>query len=294
MFRPKQNEIWAAEIGDYLNKPLIGENFKLTDFHSIQTERWLRRRLETGQKIDQKILVISEKPVSGVPGIGQIISSHPELDLALVIREFFSIAPINEIHPSAILSEQSRLGRNVMVGPYSVIGPDVEIADNTQVYGHVVIHGPARIGRWCTVKDGAVIGSEGWGFLTDEEGTQVHPPQLGTVMIEDHVWIGSNSTIERPTADETRISTNVKIDDLVHIGGGTRIGQNCEILAGTVISANVFIDKDVSIAPQVVVRENLRIGEGALVGQGSVVVKNVEAGQVYVGNPAHILRARLR
>jgi UDP-3-O-[3-hydroxymyristoyl] glucosamine N-acyltransferase len=251
-----------------------------------------RKWSEPGVRKDEGVLVISEKPVSGITGASQILSPNPELDVALVIREFFSIAPINEIHPTANISGNSRLGRNVMVGPYSVLGPDVEIGDNTQIFSHVVINGPAKIGRWGTVKDGAVIGSEGWEFISDEGGTPVHPPQLGAIIIEDNVWIGSNSTIERPSIEDTRISANAKIDDLVHIGGGARIGTNCEILAGVVLSANVILEKNVTISPQVVVRENLRIGEGVLVGQGSVVLKNLEAGNVYVGNPARLLRVR--
>ena len=294
MFKPKQNEVWAAEIADYLNKPLLGENFLLTDFTAVRTEGAARKRADRGGEPGDKILVISERPITGLAGVSQIVSPHAELDIALTIREFFSIAPVNEVDPSAHIAGEAKIGRNVMVGPFSVIGPNVEIGDNTQIFSHVIINGPARIGRWCTLKDGAVIGSEGWGFIIDEEGGTMHPPHLGRIAVEDHVWIGSNSTVERPLSDATIIAANAKIDDLVHIGADAYVGENCEILAGSIISRNVRLERNVRIAPRVVVREDRHIGEGALIGLGSVVVKDLEAGGIYVGNPARFLRVRPR
>jgi len=290
MYQLKKFDVWASEIAGYLNNPLEGEDFIIKNPHFILTPRVLKGHiLETSAKTD-KTLLIAEKPIPGLEYTAYIPSLNPDLDFAYVLREFFATSPIHEIHKTAVVSKSARLGRNVLVGAHSVIGPDVEIDDNTKIYNNVVIHGPVSIGKFCVIKDGAVIGSEGWNFIEDEEGNLFHPPQLGNILIEDRVWIGSNSSIERAMVEQTKISANVRIDDLVHIGAGSQIGEKSELMAGLVLATHVIIGKNVKIAPHAVIRENIHIADDVIVGQGAVVVKDLAAGNVYVGNPARLLR----
>jgi len=292
MYRLKNYGVWASEIAGYLNKPLKGEDFKITDFHSIKTESMIKSL--RGEDVDHgiKILLIAKYPISEFPYTGFIQSENPDLDLAYVLREFFATSPINEINSTAIVSPEARIGRNVMIGAHSVIGPDVVVGDNTKILNGVIINGPVTIGKFCVIKDGAIIGSEGWGFIKDEEGIPFHPPQLGHILLEDKVWIGSNSTVERAMTEDTVIGADVKVDDLVHIGGGTRIGERSEITAGVVIGSNVFIGKKVRIAPNAVIRENINIRDNVLIGQGTVVIADLPADHIYIGNPARILKKR--
>lgn len=287
MYRLKKFEVMASEIADYLNRTLEGDDFAIVSPDLVQTGR-MCGRMQTAY--DRKTLVITDKPVPRSACGGYILSDNPDLDLAYILREFFASAPINQIHPTAVISPDAQVGRNVMVGSHSCIGPDVRIGDNTRILNNVVVNGPAVLGRWCVIKDGAVIGSEGWGFIDSEEGIPFHPPQLGLIRIEDRVWIGSNATIERGMVEETVICSDVKIDDLVHIGAGCRVGQRAKITAGVVVATNVSIGNEVHIAPNAVIREDVQIADGAVVGMGAVVLDDLSAGGKYVGNPAKLLK----
>lgn len=289
MYRIKKFEVWASEIASFLNADMVGEDILINGPRSIKTHS--RRSFFNGMSSegDCKFLLITDAPeCSGSFGT-YITSSRPELDLGYVLREFFATSPANTIHPSAVVSEEAKIGRNVQIGAHSVIGPDVEIGDNTRILNNVVLNGPMTIGKFCVIKDGAVIGSEGWGFSFDDEGIPFHSPQLGSILIEDNVWVGSNSTIERSMADDTVIAENAKIDDLVHVGGGCRIGPLTMLTAGVVISQNVVVGEAVHISPQAVVRENLCLADRTIVGQGAVVLKDLDFPGIYVGNPARIL-----
>jgi UDP-3-O-[3-hydroxymyristoyl] glucosamine N-acyltransferase len=189
-----------------------------------------------------------------------------------------------------VVSAEAKIGRNVMVGAHAVVGPDVEIGDNSVIMNNVVLNGPVTIGKFCVIKDGAVIGSEGWGFVCDEDGIPFHPPQLGRIVLGDRVWIGSNSTIERAMVDDTVISANVKVDDLVHVGGGTVVGERCMLTAGSVVAYNVVIGEQVLVAPQSVIRERVTIVGNVVIGQGTVVIDDITVPGVYVGNPARFLK----
>jgi len=289
MYRIKKFDVHASEIAEFLNKKLQGEDFVLKSPRSLLTPASLDR-LPRLQQNGEKILLIADKPLPELVPAGYIASERPELDLAYVLREFFATLPIHRIHPTAVISEEASLGRNVMVGAHTVIGPEITIGDNTRIFNNVVLHGPISIGKSCVIKDGAVVGSEGWSFFKDEDGNLFHPPQLGRIIIADRVWIGANSTIERAMLDDTVIGTDVKIDDLVHIGGNSAIGSQSEITAGAVIASNVKIGVRVRIAPNAVLRENITVGDDVLIGQGAVVIESLAPGGVYVGSPARFLR----
>jgi len=290
MFHRKRFDVHASEIAEYLNKSLIGEDFLIKSLHSIKTPEILKRARRKKQKEEGDILLISDKKLQGVNYTGFIMSTNPELDLAYILHEFFTSVPINQVHPNALVSEKAGIGRNVLIGAYSIVGPDVYVGDNSKIFNNVVINGPVTIGKFCIIKDGAVIGSEGWNFIKNEDGIPFHTPQLGQILIEDNVWIGTNSTVERAMIEDTVLCKDVKVDDLVHIGAASIIGQRSEVTAGSIISSNVLIGKDVRIAPNSVIRENISIGNNVIIGQGTVVIEDLPAKQTYVGNPARPLR----
>lgn len=289
MYRIKQFEVWASEIAGYLNSELVGQDFLVKGPSFVRTFPVPPRY--AARPPGDKILLLTATPVEEPACEAYIVTSRPELDMGYVLREFFATAPANTVHSSAVISEGVKIGRNVRIGAHTVIGPDVEIGDNSVIMSNVVINGPAVIGKYCVIKDGAVIGSEGWGFVHDDDGVPFHPPQFGRIVIEDRVWVGSNSTIERAMVEDTVISANAKVDDLVHIGGGTVVGARCMLTAGSVVAYNVVLGDDVRVAPQSVIRENLSIAANVMVGQGAVVIDNLTRPGIYVGNPARFLRS---
>lgn len=288
MYNLRKHEVWASEVAEYLNSTLVGEDFLLPGPSSIRTPRSLAKA-RPGPEGD--LLLLTDGKATG-QARAHIQVRNPELNLARVLREFFASAPVHSIHPTALVDPEAKIGRNVQIGAHTVVGPHVEIGDNTVVLQNVTLNGPATIGRHCVIKDGAVIGSEGYGFVEDEDGTPFHAPQLGRIVIGDRVWVGSNSTIERAMVDDTVIRDDVKIDDLVHVGNGSVIGAKSMLTAGVVIAYDTVIGEGVVIAPNAVVRERVVIADNVIVGQGAVVVKDIREAGVYAGNPATLLKAR--
>lgn len=282
MYRLKKFEVWASEVAGFLNCELVGDDFLIDEPSCIHLHSPLDSNIG-------KVLLLTKKQPTA-KNCPYLITPHPELALGHVLREFFASSSVHTVHQSAVISDEAKIGRNVKIGPFCFVGPDVELGDNTILMSSVVLNGPLMIGKNCVVKDGAVIGSEGWGFVFDEDGNPFHPPQLGKIVIDNNVWIGANATIERAMIAETRICTNVKIDDLVHIGGATRIGARCMITAGSVIASNVVLENDVIVSPNSVVRENLKVAPFVQIGQGAVVVKDLSSPGIYVGNPARLLK----
>lgn len=298
MYRIKTRAVRASEIAQYLNQELHGEDFLVQGPEALRTPRMLERAARSHSSglpeiSDRPLLLLSDTPprVAGQVA-GFVLSERPEADLTYVLLEFFSLLPIHSVHPSAHIDPEARIGRNVMVGPGSIIGPDVEVGDNTVILSRVVLSGRVRIGKYGVIKDGAVIGSEGYGFVQDEGGTPIHPPHLGQVLIGDRVWVGANSTIERAIIEDTRIGDDVKIDDLVHIGNGSIIGRRSMLTAGVVVAYGVVLGAGVRLGPGATVREERTVAEGVVVGQGAVVVSDLRVPGTYVGNPARPLERR--
>ena len=208
------------------------------------------------------------------------------------------------VHPLASVDPTATLGAGVSVGPFAAVGAGARIGARTVLYPHVVVGPGARVGEACvlhahvsvrdrvvlgdrvTLQDGAVIGSDGFGFATRADGTHQHIPQVGGVVVEDDVEIGANSTVDRPAIGETRIGAGTKIDNQVHIAHGVTIGRNV-LLAGMVgIAGSSVLEDDVVLGGQVGVINHVRVGRGAKVAGKSVVMNDLEGGRTYAGIPA--------
>ena len=297
MYRLRSNEVSALEIAQFLNTDLLGENLTVSMPSTI--EGLLDASVVFIESVDagglealrggRHVLVISPREFA-IPGVAVVVTPKPKLAFARVVNEFFIERELASVHPTAIVAEPAGLGTNVTVGPYSVIGPDVQIGDETEVRVGAVISGVVKIGRRCLIKDRATIGSEGYGFVEDEQGRPVPVPQCGRILIGDDAWIGSNSTIERAAFADTVIGDSVKIDDLVHVGNGTRIGKRSMVTAGVVLSQSVTVGEDCWLMPNVTVRGEVKIADGVTVGVGSTVIEDLCESGVYVGSPAHLLR----
>ena len=212
------------------------------------------------------------------------------------------------IHPTAIIAPDAVLGADVSVGPYSVIegkvrvgartelgsrttiGDGAEIGNDCVLYSGVTIYPQARIGSRVVLHAGVVIGGDGFGYVF-AEGRYHKFPQLGGVVIEDDVEIGSNSTVDRGSLGTTVIGEGTKIDNLVQIAHNVRIGKHCVVAAQTGISGSVTIGDYVVIGGQVGIGDHVQIEEGARIGSqaGILTGKIVRRGATVWGTPARSL-----
>ena len=212
--------------------------------------------------------------------------------------------PLPGISPQAAVAPDAVVDATATIGPFVSIGAGARVGAGSIVDSHVAIGAGARIGRDCrlhahvsirervavgdrvVIQNGAVIGSDGFGFTRDAEGRHVKVPQVGTVVIEDDVEIGANTTIDRATVGETRIGAGTKIDNLVQVGHNVRIGRDVILAAQVGISGSATLEDRVTMGGQVGVAGHIVVGRGAIAAGQSGVTNSVEPGRFVTGYPA--------
>jgi UDP-3-O-[3-hydroxymyristoyl] glucosamine N-acyltransferase len=211
---------------------------------------------------------------------------NPRLWFMRCLNAFFPAESRRGIHPSAFIGKNCKIDEDVYIGPNVSIGNRVLIGKGTKIYSGVQIHDRARIGKNVVLKSGCVIGSDGFGFERNDEGTFEKFPHVGGVVIKDDVEIGGNTCVDRGTLSNTIIGKGTKIDNLVHIAHNVVVGKNCAIIALAMIGGGAKIGDGAWVAPTACVRDGITVGKQSLVGMGAVVTKNVPDGDVVVGVPA--------
>jgi len=182
-----------------------------------------------------------------------------------------------------------KIGENVKIYPHVFIGDDVVIGNNTILHANVKVYAGTRIGSHCVIHAGAVIGSDGFGFAPREDGTYKAIPQMGHVVIEDHVSIGANTVIDCATlaGDATIIREGVKLDNLIQVAHNVEIGRHTVIAAQAGISGSSKIGAHCVIAGQVGVAGHLVVADKTSIGAQAGLLKSVtEEGQRIIGSPA--------
>ncbi|MGF1492618.1 MAG: UDP-3-O-(3-hydroxymyristoyl)glucosamine N-acyltransferase [Microcoleaceae cyanobacterium] len=236
--------------------------------------------------------------------IAWVAASDPRLMFAQAINLFYQpYRPTPQIHPTAVIDSSATLGKNVYIGPYVVIQPKAEIGDDVCVHPNVVvypqaeigartvlhanctIHERTQIGEDCVVHSGAIVGSEGFGFVPTAQGW-FKMEQSGRVVLEEGVEVGCNSTIDRPAVGETRIGQNTKLDNLVHIGHGCQIGRNCAFAGQVGLAGGVQVGHQVILAGQVGVANQAKIGDRAIATAQSGIHSTISADEIVSGSPA--------
>lgn len=197
------------------------------------------------------------------------------------------------IHPFAILADNVRIGDRVTIYPGVHVGQDSVISDDSLIYPNVCIGHGVSIGKRVVIHAGTVIGSDGFGFVT-EGGVHHKIPQVGGVVVENDVEIGSNCTVDRATLGNTLIRKGSKIDNLVQIAHNVTIGEHCLLAAQAGIAGSTTLGNYVVFAGQVGVGDHLSIGDRVMVGGGTGITRDIEPGQVVAGYHAMPLRDWLK
>ncbi len=235
-----------------------------------------------------KLLTLSRAPTGVHPTA--IIGPHVELD------ENVSIGP------GAVVEEATRIGKGTRIEAGAVIGPYVSVGENCHIYPRVTIYGGTELGNRVVVHAGAVLGADGFGYVRDATtGAYTQFPQQGTLVIEDDVEIGANSTIDRGALKETRIGRGTKIDNLVHVGHNCEIGENVILVALTGISGSSSVGDGAVLAGQVGIGDHAHVGPGVILGGQAGVLsgktvsnEGLKPGTVLWGTPARPLKQVLR
>ena len=245
-----------------------------------------------------------------------LISPQPRLAFARAAKLLRDPEQKRAVHPAALVPASTAIGKNVNIGARAILGEHVRVGDETTIGPGTVIGDRVVIGNHCridanvtiypgtalgdrvVVQAGAVLGSEGFGYVRDSEtGRYEQSPQIGRLVIEDDVEIGANSTVDRGALDETRIRRGTKIDNLVHVGHNVQLGENIVIAAQTGISGSTTIEDNVIIGGQVGIADHVRIETGAILGaQSGVPSKKVIRGKgvVFWGTPARPIKEYLK
>jgi len=251
------------------------------------------------------IIVADESQLSGKDGI---VVLNPQLAFSKILSHFYS-PPEKEkgIHPTSMISDKASLGKNINIGPYSVIEGNVTIGDNTTIGSHVIIGSGSTVGSFCelhnnihiyhecsvgndcVVFSGTVIGSDGYGYV-ESEGIHHKIPQTAGVKIGNGVDLGACCTIDRGTISDTVIGDGTKLDNQVHIAHNVKIGKGCLLAAQVGIAGSVEIKDFCILAGHTGVVPHVKIGSKAIFAVKSGVTKSLPGGTVYAGMPAREIR----
>jgi UDP-3-O-[3-hydroxymyristoyl] glucosamine N-acyltransferase len=212
--------------------------------------------------------------------------------------------PAPGVHALAAVAGDARLGAAVSIGAFVAIGEGATIGDRTIIFPNVTVGPGAHIGSDCVIhsnvairervtlghrvilQNGVVIGGDGYGFVRRGDGTHEKIPQAATVVIEDDVELGANTTVDRPAVGETRIKAGSKIDNLVQIAHGVTVGRNVLMAAQVGIAGSTDVADDVIFGGQVGVGGHLTIGRGAIAVGQSGVTHSLDPGVMVAGYPA--------
>jgi UDP-3-O-[3-hydroxymyristoyl] glucosamine N-acyltransferase len=304
------------ELADRLNCRLLGdgeteirrvagiERAEAGDVTFIANEKYVSKLASThASAVIVTEQVARERPRAAATAL--LVTAQPYLAFAQAVGLLTDApAPPKGIDPMSAVAPDATIGPDVAIGPFVSIGAGVSVGARTIIYPNVAVGPGARIGEDCIIRsqvsirdrvvvgsrvivqDGAVLGSEGFGFARQPDGTHLKIPQRADVVVEDDVEIGANAAIDRPAVGETRIAAGTKIDNLVQIGHGVTIGRRVLLAAQVGIAGSSVIEDDVILAGQVGVANHVRLGKGVVATAQTGIPNSVDAGATVSGYPA--------
>ena len=257
-------------------------------------------------------VLVPEALASGAGPRTRIVVPDPYGALVRVLHALYPCeSPEAGIDPTARIGAGTAIGPDVSIGPFVVLGRNVRlgarcrlaqgvsvgdgvvVGDDTTLGPGVVCYAGTRIGSRVVLKAGAVLGGDGFGYLSDGKG-HARIPHVGGCILEDEVEVGSNTCIDRGSIDDTVVGRGTKLDNLVQVGHNVRIGERCLIMAGVGIAGSTRVGNEVILAGHVGVTDHLAIGDRARIAAKSAIFGDVPAGASFSGHPARPHRQFLR
>jgi len=313
------------ELAEFVQARVVGDGgVEVTGISSIQSashgdlvfvedEKNLRAALEspasavivgsfaTG-KTNSKPLLVSTQPRLAFARAAQLLcpreEQQPGIHPSAVVYSAARLGKGVTVRERAVIGEGAEIGSKTRIGAGSVIGAGVSVGRDCDLYPNVTIYPGTRLGDRVIVHAGAVLGSDGFGYVRDAAtGRYEKFPQVGRLEIGDDVEIGANTTIDRGALEVTRIGRGTKIDNLVHIGHNCQIGEDVVIAAQVGLSGSIVIEKNVVVGGQVGVGEHARLKEGVMLGGQSGILPNKVfrgKGVAFWGTPARPVREYLK
>ncbi len=302
----------AGDLAEFLGSPLQGDSAVVLkgvaspeaadtdDLVYLESSRHTERVIRSAARC---VITSSELMISGKT---LILTPRPKLAFARAAAWLVPPAPIaHGVHATAVISQSARLGRGSAVGPFAVIEEEVEIGEETQIgafcflgrgvwlgrgcrlYPRVTLYAAVKIGNNVIVHSGAVLGCDGFGYVTDQ-GKHWKFPQAGALEIGDDVELGANTTIARGSLETTRLASQVKLDNLVHLAHNVQVGERTLVAAQTGVAGSSVIESDVMVGGQVGIADHCRLEAGCVAGAQAGIPsgKIVRRGQTVWGTPA--------
>ena len=297
------------EIASLLNGEILGDHdVEITGVSGVSEAKEGDITFVASKKYEKDIsasrasCILVKEPLAGT-AIAQLRVANPHLAFAKLLEHFY-VAPqkptgISEdavvaetaaigkgvsIYPFAYVAAGASIGGGSIIHPYVFIGENTTIGENCILYPHVTLRENVKIGNRVIIHSGTVIGSDGFGYVFDE-GKYYKIPQVGGVLIEDDVEIGSNTSIDRATTGNTIVGRGTKIDNLVQVGHNVRVGSNSILVGQVGIGGSSELGDYVTLGGQVGIADHAKIDSGAMLGAQSGVMGSVPKG-VYSGSPA--------
>lgn len=246
------------------------------DFKAEEEIRPTLIRVKNAYTAFAKLLEVYNKIKLDKKGISQQAS----------IAESAKIGEDVYIGAQAFVGENVEIGNNCKIYPQAFIGDNVRIGNNTTIFAGVKIYSDNHIGSDCVIHAGVVIGADGFGFAPQQDSNYMKIAQIGNVIIEDHVEIGANTTIDRATLGSTIIRRGAKLDNLIQIAHNVEVGENTVIAAQSGIAGSTKVGKNCMIAAQVGIIGHINIGNNVKIAGQSGVSSNIKDGAVIFGSPA--------
>jgi UDP-3-O-[3-hydroxymyristoyl] glucosamine N-acyltransferase len=318
-----------AQLAELTQTQLEGDpNFLIVGVDDLENARpedasfLSNSRYESAMRRSKAGVIFIGRDAPRAEGKNYLTAQDPSRAFQQAIELFYGqlqkTSAFTGIHPTAVIHPTARLAEGVSVGPLSVIDCDVEIAANTTIASHVCIGAGTKIGTDCVIhtrvtiretciiknrviiQPGAVIGSCGFGYITDQRGHHQKLKQLGNVILEDDVEIGANTTIDRARFKSTIIKRGSKIDNLVQIAHGVVVGEDNLFVAQTGIAGSSKTGRHVIVAGQSGITGHVTLGDGVIITARSGVSKSITEPGKYTGEPAvpmnehHRLQVQMR
>ena len=214
-----------------------------------------------------------------------IVTKDPKTALAKIGNEFFVARQPHTIHPTALIDHNAKIGKNVNIGPYCIIG-NCTIGDNTFIDSYVKVFDGVQIGESCVFRHGCIIGGESVAYQKDEDGNRFHFPQLGGLIIGRYVEVGIYSQIDKGALSDTIVGDYVKLGSQCHISHNDKIGNNVVLTGGVIMAGSVIVGENTWISTRVIVNPGHSIGKDCFLSTASVVNQDIPDGEMWAGSPA--------